>query len=296
MCLGGVKLFRRMKNGWALAKDSWGVLKQDKELVLFPIFSGIACLCVMASFAVPLWATGILGELKGGDADTMTTTQQVIGGIVLFAYYFVNYFVIIFFNTALISCAITRFRGGDPTFSQGVSAAVDRLPQIVGWALVSATVGLILKLIESRSERIGTIIASVIGMAWSAMTYFVVPIIVVERAGPIAAAQRSLQILRKTWGESLVANFGIGLFVLLASLVGVVFIALGVVAIGAQQFIVGGIAIGLGVVWILAVSLVSSAMNAVVIGALYLYASEGTVAQQFDANSLESAFRHGRVR
>ena len=92
MCLGGVKLFRRMKNGWALAKDSWGVLKQDKELVLFPIFSGIACLCVMASFAVPLWATGILGELKGGDADTMTTTQQVIGGIVLFAYYFVSVF------------------------------------------------------------------------------------------------------------------------------------------------------------------------------------------------------------
>ncbi|MDG2383261.1 MAG: DUF6159 family protein [Pirellulaceae bacterium] len=187
-------MFQRIQYGWALAMESWRVLKQDKELVLFPVLSGIACLCVMGSFAVPLWATGILGELKADDPNKMSTAQQMLGGIVLFAYYFINYFVIIFFNTALISSAITRFRGGDPTIRQGISAAVARLPQIVGWALVSATVGLILKVIESQSERLGTIIASLVGMAWSAMTYFVVPIIVVERAGPIAAAQRSLRL------------------------------------------------------------------------------------------------------
>ena len=48
-------MFERVANGWELAKASWGVLKLDKELLLFPLMSGIAWLIVLASFALPLW-------------------------------------------------------------------------------------------------------------------------------------------------------------------------------------------------------------------------------------------------
>jgi hypothetical protein len=277
-------------NGWQLAQQSWRVLKLDKELLLFPLISGIACLFVMASFAVPLWASGYVDAVMDGNENGIGQTNQIIGYVVLFAYYFVNYFVIIFFNSALIACAIIRFKGGNPNLKDGLSAACSRLPQIAGWAVVAATVGLILRIIESRSERAGAFVASLLGMAWSAVTYFVVPVIVVERAGPIKAAKRSFQILKRTWGEALIANFGIGFIVFLASLIAIIPLFLGAVAIGSGLIPLGIVAIVIGVVALLIVSLISSALNSIIIGALYLYASEGTVPQQFDDNFFRHAF------
>lgn len=285
-------MFERAGNGWQLAQQSWRVLKLDKELLLFPLISGIACMFVMASFAIPLWMSGYVGDVADGNEEGISQMQQIVGYVVLFAYYFVNYFVIVFFNSALIACAIIRFKGGNPTLMDGFSAASSRLPQIVGWALVAATVGLILKVIESRSEKVGAIVASLLGMGWSAVTYFVVPVIVVESVGPIEAAKRSFQVLKRTWGEALVANFGIGIVVFLASLVGIIPIVGGVFALGAGMTAIGIAAIVLGVVALLTVSLISSAMNSIIIGALYLYAAEGTVPQQFDDDLFKRAFAH----
>lgn len=283
-------MFERISNGWQLAQQSWRVLMLDKELLIFPLISGIACMFVMASFAVPLWASGYTDVLREGNQQGMGQTQEIVGYAILFAYYFVNYFVIIFFNSALIACAIIRFRGGNPTLGDGFSAAFSRFPQIAGWALVAATVGLILKIIESRSKRVGAIVASLLGMAWSAVTYFVVPVIVVEGTGPVAAAKRSFQVLKKTWGEALVANFGIGFIAFLASLVAFIPIVLGVIAIGSGLLVVGIAVIVVGVIALLVVSLISSALNAIIIGALYLYASDGTVPQQFDSDLFRYAF------
>ncbi len=287
-------MFQRVAIGWQLVKQSWRVLQLDKELLFFPLISGIACLIVMASFAIPLWASGYVdvamqeGAAQGG----VDQVNQVVGWLILFAFYFVNYFVVIFFNSALIACAIIRFKGGDPNIKHGFSAALSCLPQIAGWALVAATVGLILKAIESRSEKAGTFVAGLLGMAWSAVTYFVVPVIVIERAGPLKAGQRSLGILKKTWGEALTANFGIGLIVFAASLIGIIPLMLGVMAIAAGQHALGIVGIAFGIIAVLTISLISSALNSIIIGALYLYAAEGTVPQQFDDGMFRNAFVH----
>ncbi len=50
-------MFNRIATGWELSKQSFRVLRSDKSLVLFPLFSGVACLLVLASFAAPLWST-----------------------------------------------------------------------------------------------------------------------------------------------------------------------------------------------------------------------------------------------
>jgi hypothetical protein len=255
---------------------------------VFPLVSGIACLFVMASFAIPVWASGFLDAALEENAQGLNQANQVLGYAILFAYYFANYFVIVFFNSALIACAVIRFKGGDPNLADGFSAAFKRLPQIAGWALVAATVGLILRIIESRSERVGAFVASLLGMAWSAVTYFVVPVIVVEGTGPVDAAKRSFQVLKKTWGEALVANFGIGFIVFLASLIGIIPMLLGGLAIASGPVFIGVVAIVIGIVALLVVSLVSSALNAIIIGALYLYAAEDKVPQQFD----DQLFRH----
>ena len=135
-------MFDRMRRGWNLAKQSAEVLKLDKELLLFPILSGAACVIVMASFAIPIIYSGMLD----GVADEANTGSQALLAVLSFLFYFVSYFVIIFFNSALVACAIIRLKGGDPTVRDGFGAAMDRLPQIAGWALVAATVGMILKI------------------------------------------------------------------------------------------------------------------------------------------------------
>lgn len=294
---GLVMMFDRMSNGWVLIRQSWEVLKLDKELLVFPLISGVVCLLVMASFAVPVYSTGLAEEVFAEqqameEGEGGSPIYQIVAGVVMFAYYFVSYFVVVFFNSALISCAIIRFKGGNPNLQDGFSASFSRLPQIAGWALVAATVGFILRMIESRSEKVGQFVTGLLGMAWSAVTFFVVPVIVVEQAGPITALKRSFAVLKRTWGEALTANFGIGFFVFLASLVGILPIGLGIYLCISVSVVAGVVLIALGAIYLLIVSLVSSALNAIVIAALYLYAAEGTVPQQFDDQMFRAAFAH----
>ena len=282
-------MFDRISNGWALTKQSWQVLKLDKELLVFPLVSGIACIMVMASFALPLWGTGYFETVMNDEAQV---GQDPVAWVILFAFYFVNYFVIVFFNTALIACAIIRFRGGDPTVMDGFRAATSRMPQILAWALVSATVGIILKAIESRSERAGQIVSALMGGAWSIATYFVVPVLVVEKLDPLNAVKRSFAVLKKTWGESLSANFGIGIITFLLSLASFVPIVLGIMALVAGQTALGIVGVVCGVLALITVSLISSALSSILLGALYLYAADGEVPQQFDSAVLSNAFVH----
>lgn len=282
-------MFHRMATGWQLTKQSFRVLQLDKELLVFPLLSGIACALVMATFAVPMFATGLF-EAMTADEGASHQVSQTIGYVALFSYYVASYFVIVFFNTALVSCAIIRFRGGDPTVKGGLTAAMARLPQIFGWAVFSATVGLILKSIESRSESFGRIVTGLIGMAWSAVTYFVIPVIVVEKTGPVNAVKRSTAVLKKTWGEALTANFGIGVIAALFSVLAGIPLVLGVIALFNEHMVLGVAGVALGVLLLLAISLIASALHAIIVGALYLYSVEGQAPQQFDQRLLQGAF------
>src|SRR5262245_9221114 len=166
-------MFGRISRGWLLMKQSWAVLRLDKELMLFPILSSIACLLVVASFIAPVvlvpglrdWALGVINANNQGDGQGGQARMQV-PAIVGFCFYLVNYFVIVFFNTALVSCAVLRFQGGDPTVGYGLRSAMSRLPQILAWALVAATVGWVLRMIEERVKFVGKIIIGFVGLAW----------------------------------------------------------------------------------------------------------------------------------
>ena len=276
-------MFERISNGMELIRQSLRVLRQEKSLVVFPILSSVAGLAVLASFVLPLWGSDYARLI----ADDGRLPQDPLAYVLLFAFYFANYFVIVFFNSALISCAMIRFQGGDPTVADGLRAAASRLPQIVGWALLSATVGVVLKTIESRSQKVGQLVAGLLGAGWTIATYFVVPVLVVEKVGPVTAVRRSFAILRKTWGESLVANFGIGLVVFLACLLVMIPAVLGLV-VGGDAAIITGIAIS--VVLLILVSLVSATLHTIILAALYLYAAEGKVPQQFDERLLRDAY------
>jgi hypothetical protein len=283
-------MFDRIWSGFALARSSWQVLYTDKKLLVFPMISGLCCLLVMATFFTPL---ALLVDWQQAANNPNGFHPPAWTWLVLFAYYFCSYFVVVFFNAALISCALVRFNGGTPTLGDGLGAASRCLPQIAAWALVAATVGLLLKAIENLHEKVGAFISAILGTAWSIITYFVVPVLVVERVGPFEAIRRSMAILRQTWGEALVGHFGIGLFVFLLLLPAILVGLFG--ALLCTVILPVGIAvIALAVVYFLIWLAVGPALNGIFLGAMYQYAAHGRVPNGFDGDVMAHAFQRKR--
>lgn len=283
-------MFDKISNGFALARSSWAVLFKDKHLILFPIVSGFLFLLVLASFAIPLAVLVDWNQVQQ-QANANKGRPPIWVYPVAFAYYFCTYFVIIFCNSALISCAMLRFNGQEPTLGDGFRMAMARLPQIFVWALVSATVGLLLKVIENAHEKVGYYVAMILGTAWSIMTYFVVPVLVVEKTGPIEAVSRSVSLLKRTWGEALVGQLGLGFFLFLLFIPVILIFVVGVFALANGAAPIGIALIVVGVIALLLHSAISTALNTILLAALYQYASEDRVPRGFDRNTFEGAFQ-----
>jgi hypothetical protein len=262
-------------------RTSWDVLKQDKEILVFPILSGLALILIMASFAVPIFALGNIDTI-----ERIARHNGTVGNLVVaFAFYFINYFVIVFFNTAIVACATVRMRGGNPTVGDGLNAAGTRLFEIAGWALVSASVGLLLRAVEERSKLVGRIVAGLLGMAWGITSCLVIPILVNEKKGPMEAFQESARLLKKTWGEELIGGFSFGLIFFMLALP-----AFGVLMAG---FIAGkAITVILlipVVLYIIMLSVVQAALQGIFQAALYQYAIKGEPPRGFDRETLNEA-------
>ena len=278
-------MFARLRNSWALVKASAAVLRSDKELIVFPIVSTIALALVTITFILPMIAAGLFDDMFTGES-------RILGYIVAFVYYTVNYTVIIFANSALVGAAMIRLKGGDPTLGDGFRIATERFGTILGYALISATVGLILKIISERGKRVGQIVANLGGMAWSLATYLAVPVLVVEKVGPLEAVKRSANLLKRTWGEQIAGNFGIGavqgLAILLVFLLSVPFFIL---AGSAESLLISALTGVALVIAIVLISLIGSTLNGIYVAAVYRYAAEDDVGIFFDEQMVREAFR-----
>lgn len=283
--------FSRIGNTWELMGASWDLLKKDKELLLFPILSSICCLLVSASFLVPFW---LVNENLVPPAQDAPLEEQVLYYGVLFVFYVVNYFVMTYFNAAVIGAAIKRMRGGDPTFGDGIRFANRRLPQIAGWAVVSATVGLILRMIEDRSEKVGAIVAGLLGAVWTLTSFLVIPILVVEGVGPITALTKSTKMLKETWGEQIVSNFSFGVIFFFLNLPSFLLIGGGIYLYLAMELLVLGVAlIAIGVVLLLLLGVIQTCLQSIFQAALYVYAREGHVeGSRFHENLMRNSVAH----
>lgn len=207
----------RLSNGWELTKNSFKVLKENKQLVIFPFLSGISLVLITGSFVVAILAA------YGWDVDNLDQGQQgnniLVYVLTTFVFYLINYFVVVFFNMALIHCTRMYFHGEEVSIRKGLQFSLSRIGAIFSWAVFAATVGTILRTIQENSGIIGKIITGIIGIIWSIATFFVVPIIAYENVGPIDAFKRSSGLMRKQWGESLVANFSFGLIQFIGAIV-----------------------------------------------------------------------------
>jgi hypothetical protein len=272
-------MFDRFSRSWELARASAAVLRSDKELMLFPIISGVLTLVVMATFVLPLWALRVFDD-----------GFNLFGAVLVFAFYFCQYAVILFCNCALVGAAMIRLDGGDPSLADGFNAARARLPAILGYAAIAATVGLVLKRMKDDDNLLLRLLGSGLGAAWTLATFLVVPVLVSQNVGPVDALKQSASLLKRTWGENAIGNVGIGVFF---GFLGFGVILVGVLLAYAAAQVSLALAIAVGIVFVVALLLLGvyqAALSGIYSAALYRYATQGEAPPAFRGLQLEQAF------
>lgn len=272
-----MNFFDRLSNGWSIAMSSFKVLKEKKELIIFPILSGLAILLVVGSFfAVLLGSSG----WDGIDVETVNTPLYYL---FIFGFYVINYFIVVFFNMALIHCSRRYFQGEEVTVREGLRFSMSRIGVIFSWAFFSATIGLLLKVIQDNAGWLGKIITGLIGVVWSIATFFVVPVIAYEKLGPLEAVKRSTQLMKQKWGESLGATFSFGLI----QFVGILVAGLGLYLIGSIFDPIAGIA--LAVLGVFLVFSIISAAETIFVSAIY-HNIDGDLDKHFNQQMVDQLF------
>ena len=272
-----MNFFDRFSNGWKIAMNSFTILKKNKQLLIFPILSGISMLLMMAVFVAGIFAA------SGWDAELINTNNKFANVAVTFGFYFINYFVVVFFNMALIHCSKLFFDGEEVTVAAGIKFSWSRIGVILSWSLFAATVGTILKSIQESTGIIGKIITGLIGIVWTVTTFFVVPVIAYENLGPIDAFKRSALLMKEKWGESLGASFSLGLvqfFVLLLA-------AIPIILISIYIHIIAGIV--LGVMSVIIIFAVFSAAQTLFVSSVY-HNITGNINEHFDQQIIDNLF------
>ncbi len=272
----------RFSATWSLMKSSLTVLLEDKKMLLFPIFSGICTLVVGLTFILPIVFTGGIRSL--GMFETMPGWMMFI---TIFLFYYVNYFVIIFFNSGAVLYSIKHIRGEKPTFSEVFDELRDRLSHLLGWTAIAATIGFIINSIENQSDFIGKLVAGLIGLSWTVTSFLVIPVLVIEQKGPVESLKESAGMLKKSWGEQLIGHFSFGL-IFAALLIGAGLITIPLFLLG-EIFILMGMAFL--IVFGLILGILQWILQSIFMATLYLYVRENRLPDSFTQSQIDRAVR-----
>ena len=272
----------RMGNTWRLTKNSWSLLKQDRELLWLPVLSMLTLVAIAAAAAVVGFVTGSFDTEQG--TDSLGGSAAVLGLV----FVFVATATVVFFEGALVAGAHERMTGGDPTVRSALGRAAARLPSLLGWALITMTVGLVLRFLRERLGFLGQILTFLAEAAWGVATYLVVPAIIIDDFRSFAGVKQSMSLVRRTWGENLIAQAGFGLLGFVLALPIILIAALIAVLVPGIGMFVG---IAIGVIGVLTLSVVIGALSLYFKTALYEYATDGVAHGGFDIDQMEASFR-----
>ncbi|HCX24874.1 MAG: hypothetical protein CMB80_34200 [Flammeovirgaceae bacterium] len=278
---------------WQITKMSFSVINKDRELLAFALLSFVFSAIFSIAMIVPSVLSDVLNQ--GRSVGELEVYQYII----IFATYFGLAFIATFFNVCVVYTAKIRFEGGNATFGESIRFAFSRIGLIVRWSLLSASVGLLLNVLERAvssfgkvGEIVGRIIIGLMGAAWSIATIFVVPILVYDGLGPIDAVKKSMSAVKETWGENIVRSIGLGLMTFFAYVI-VIAGGVGLTILLANSFDVAGMITGIviGGCLLLFTGLLFKVAGTVFTTALFVYANEKIVASDYDSALIEGAFK-----
>jgi hypothetical protein len=277
---------------WELTKSTFGVMRNDKEIFAFPILAIIVSITFLVILGLLLFVGGLVSLLGG-------FSMSAFGYLALLLFYFVLAIVNTFFSVCIVYTAGTRFSGKDATLGQSISFGFKKIGKVFSWAILSATVGLIIHILEGiakSTKGIGkvflNVITWVIGMTWAISTIFVIQGIAYKDLGPFASIKDSVLTLKKTWGESLIKYFGLGLAKGVILFIGIViFIPLAILGFVFGHLIAGIVLIGLFVIYSVIVEMIFSLADEVFDTALYVYANTGQIPSGFTPEQMKEALK-----
>jgi hypothetical protein len=268
----------RIKRGWELTKKSWAVLRENRALIRFPLYGGVATILM----AIIVVGPGLY--LIEDDKVAAGAPLIVIGFYLLAA-------VGTFFSVGLAHCADRIFQGQPTGVGEGIAFARSHLRQILGWAALSATVGLVFNLLENQAGIVGQIVGRLLDIGWSLITFLAVPVIAIEGTGPIETFKRSASLFKERWGQQLTGNLAIGGAVVLLGMIPAVLLIVAGIAVWASAGFIGALLVLCGIAVLLIAMLISSALGGIFGVALYRYALEGQSVGGFTPGELESAVK-----
>lgn len=205
---------RRVLLSIRILGTSMKILWRNPHFMLFPILSAIALVVILSALAFFLL---MVAGFDLAHYAEMSFAQQTAGVFVL---YLICYLVAFFANTGLVGAVMLHLDGGTPTVRYSYEIARNRSGKLVVYALIMATAGTIFRLIGQWLGIAGRIanpilrrvlVFTFVGLAWNLVTYLVVPILVVENVGPGRALRRSTDLIKRTWGEQVIAYVSTGL-------------------------------------------------------------------------------------
>jgi hypothetical protein len=281
----------KFKASRMIVKESWNILKQDKELAWFPVFSMISSLIALIVMLILFFLIPM-----GGDVNELGNMKEngmnVLGYVILFIYYLVMYFIANYFLAGVYIIVQGRFRGQDLSLSDGIRGANRNLGKIFVWSLILATVGMILKIIADKFKAVGKIVASLFGAAWAILTYFSLPSLIIGQKSVKESFKESALLIRKTWGETIIVNFGVGLFFMLLILLALA-LCIGIIVLVPAQGVLFLVLI-LFAIFLIAVMIISSVLGSIFKLALYEFALTGNVPQGFTPDLIKGAIKSGK--
>ena len=137
---------------------------------------------------------------------------------------------------------------------------------------------------------IGRIGAAMVGVAWSLVTFLVMPVMVIEGLGAVAAVKRSGSLFKQAWGEQVIGNGAIGIVGFLGMLCGLPLLLLVATGIGVLQVL----GVALFVIWVAFLSCMIATLSGIFQTALYHYAANGMPPAAFADADLAGTFRPRR--
>ncbi len=278
----------KFKASYRIVKESWSILMQDKEIIIFPVLSFITSLIALIVFGGVFYFIIMNANIKAFD-NSSEFLGNVISYVILFAYYLLMFFIANYFLAGVYTIVYARLNGQNLSFKDGLRASNNNLGKIFIWSLVSATVGMVLQIISDKSKIVGKIVVSLIGAAWNIITYFSFPFLIIGQKSIKDSFKESASLIRRVWGETIIVNFGVGLFFGLLIFLGFA-LSLGIIILIPIKITIISVII-LFVIYCIILSIISSTLSTIFKIALYEFAQTGKVVQGFTPEILKGAIK-----
>jgi hypothetical protein len=280
----------KLKRSWRLLEASVRLVRANRSLVVFPIVSAAA----MVTYMCLIFGGGSAFFGSPDQFGAAIHRHVTLYLVVLIALSAPLSLVVTFCQSALVGCVLMQMEGKPRGWCRGMRLAWAKRSAIVGWSLIGPIGWLLIVPLARAFTRVpilgpyaGKLFLIGMGIAWSLVTFLIIPVIVFEEQPNLwARLRRSEELFKRTWGEQIVGRGSLILFMYAIAAIIIVPLLLadhlGLLTVPAMHAMVFALVVGA----IPLLSAFAGAIYGIYSAACYSYAVTGMLPQEFGAELL----------